>query len=311
MKTILVTGAAGFLGSNLSERLIKEGFGVVGVDNLLTGRQKNIADLDKAKFKFINTDIAKSLPDEVCEQDYSAIFNMACPASPPFYQSYPVETLRACSDGVLNLLELAKKQAAVFLQASTSEIYGDPLVHPQTESYWGHVNPYGPRAMYDEGKRFAEAAIWVYNQKGVDTRIFRIFNTYGPMMRPDDGRVITAYISEALKGEPLPIFGDGEQTRSFCFVDDLVEGLVKFLNTKTPGPINLGNPGEFTMNELAKLVVEITGSESGIVHKPLPANDPKQRKPDITKAKDVLGWEPKIKLEEGLKKTVDYLKGEI
>ncbi len=311
MKQVLITGAAGFLGSNLAERLVSDGYFVIGVDNLISGREKNLMSLKEDNFKFVKADITKDLPKEITSNRFHSIFNLACPASPPFYQKYPLETLEVCSRGVKNMLELAERDKAIFLHSSTSEVYGDPEVHPQPESYWGSVNSYGPRAMYDEGKRYAEALIWVYKSMGVDTRIFRIFNTYGPNMRPDDGRVITAYITEALKNEPITVFGDGSQTRSFCFVSDLVEGMVRMLETKVEGPINLGNPAEFTMNKLAGLVLKLTESKSKIINKPLPINDPRQRKPDISKARKLLSWEPKVSLEDGLLKTIAYLREEL
>ncbi|MGB9911217.1 MAG: UDP-glucuronic acid decarboxylase family protein [Microgenomates group bacterium] len=305
MKTALVTGAAGFIGSNLCLKLLKLKIKVIGVDNFISGQKKNIEELKKYKnFDFIYHDIIKPLK---IKEKIEEIWNLACPASPPDYSQFPIETLLVSSYGVKNMLDLAREKKAKFLHTSTSEVYGDPLVHPQKESYWGNVNPIGPRSCYDEGKRFAESLIENYRKKfGLETKIVRIFNTYGPRMRPDDGRVVSNFIVQALKGEPLTVYGDGSQTRSFCYIDDLIDGLIKMMISNENGPINLGNPGEFTVLQLAKLVLKITKSKSKIVFLPLPKDDPKQRRPDISLAKEKLGWEPKIKLEEGLKRTINY-----
>lgn len=306
MKTILVAGAAGFIGSNLCLRLLKENR-VIGVDNLISGRRQNIASLQKQKnFYFLEQDIVKSLR---LEGKIAEVWNLACPASPPFYQRYPVETLMTSSLGVKNTLDLAMEKKAKFLHASTSEIYGDPLEHPQKETYWGHVNPIGPRSCYDEGKRFAESLIENYRQKyGLKTKIVRIFNTYGPRMRADDGRVVSNFIIQALSGKNLTIYGDGSQTRSFCFIDDLLEGLMAMMRSQECGPLNLGNPQEFTIKKLAFLIIKLTGSKSKIVYRPLPGDDPRQRRPDISLAWKRLVWRPEVSLEEGLKKTIAYFR---
>lgn len=304
MKTILVTGSAGFIGSNLCLRLLKTNK-VIGVDNFITGQKKNIEELKKYKnFDFIYHDIIKPLK---IKEKIDEIWNLACPASPPDYSLFPIETLLVNSYGVKNMLDLALEKKAKFLHTSTSEVYGDPLIHPQKESYWGNVNPVGPRSCYDEGKRFAESLIENYRKKfNLQTKIVRIFNTYGPRMRHNDGRVVSNFIVQALKGESLTVYGDGQQTRSFCYIDDLVEGLIKMMASNEHGPINLGNPKEFTVLKLAKLVLKITKSKSKIVFLPLPKDDPKQRKPDISLAKEKLKWKPKVKLEEGLRKTIRY-----
>ena len=303
---ILVTGGAGFLGSHLCDKLLAQGHDLVCLDNLFTGSKDNIAHLaGNPNFEFVRHDIIDPFKYEV-EQ----IYNLACPASPPHYQYNPIKTTKTSVMGAINCLGLAKRVKARVFQASTSEVYGDPAVHPQPESYWGNVNPIGRRSCYDEGKRCAETLFFDYHRENkVDIRVVRIFNTYGPRMHPNDGRVVSNFIVQALKGEDITMYGDGLQTRSFCFVDDLIEGFVRMMNqTATVGPINLGNPGEFTMLELAEEVLKLTKSKSRIIHKPLPADDPKQRRPDITLAKKFLKWEPKIQLAEGLKRTIAYFK---
>lgn len=312
MQSVLVTGGAGFLGSHLCERLIKDGYKVTCLDNLLTGSEKNLEQLtDSPNFQFVNADIV-SPGEKLPKENFDYVFHLASPASPVDYQNYAEETLLTNSMGTLNVLKLAKETGAKLLIASTSEVYGDPLEHPQKETYFGNVNSFGPRSCYDEGKRFGEAATYVYIRKyDIDARIIRIFNTYGPRMQKDDGRVVSNFIMAALTGNPLKIDGDGSQTRSFCYVDDLIEGMLKAMFTGgTRGEVfNLGNPGEFTVEELAEKVKEITGSASEIVFSgEFRENDPMRRRPDITKAKTVLGWEPKIDLEEGLKKTIEYYK---
>ena len=306
MKTILVTGGAGFLGSHLCDRLINEGNKVICVDNLYTGSLDNIKHLmDNPNFSFKEHDVIEPM-DVTVDQ----IYNLACPASPPHYQADPIKTAKTSVFGALNLLELAKKNNARILQASTSEVYGDPQVHPQPESYRGYVNTIGIRSCYDEGKRMAETLFFDYHrQHNVDIRVMRIFNTYGPRMNPNDGRVVSNFIVQAINGEDITIYGDGTQTRSFCYVDDLIEGMYRLMNTEDfTGPVNIGNPGEFTMLELAKKVIELTGSKSQLVYRPLPSDDPLQRKPVIELAKEKLDWEPTIMLEEGLKKTIEYFK---
>lgn len=307
--TVLITGGAGFIGSHLCDFLIKKGFDVVAVDNLLTGSEKNIKHLENnVNFKFIKADIVSDVPD-LGKIDY--IFHLASPASPVDYQNYPEETLLVNSLGTLNILRMAYKEKAVVLIASTSEVYGDPKEHPQKETYWGNANSFGPRACYDESKRFAEAATYIYLHKyNLDARIVRIFNTYGPRMQKDDGRVVSNFINQAIKGSPLTIYGDGKQTRSFCFVSDMVEGIYKAMFTdKTKGEIfNLGNPEEYTVLDLAEKIKKMTGASSEIVYKPLPPDDPTQRQPDISKAKETLGWDPTVSVEEGLKKTIEYYK---
>lgn len=304
---VLVTGGAGFIGSHLCERLLNEGYEVICMDNLFTGQKDNIRHLlDNPYFEFIRQDVLEDIYVE-CDQ----IYNLACPASPIHYQYDPIKTIKTSFIGSLHTLGLAKRCNARILQASTSEVYGDPEVHPQPESYWGHVNPDGIRSCYDEGKRAAETLFFDYHrQHGVDIKVVRIFNTYGPNMRGDDGRVVSNFIVQALKGDDITIYGDGSQTRSFCYVDDLVEGLIRMMNSRDgfTGPVNLGNPGEFTMLELAKKVIELTGSKSKIVYLPLPQDDPTQRKPMIDLAKKELDWQPTIPLEEGLKKTIEYFK---
>ena len=306
---ILVTGGAGFLGSHLCDRLLADGHDLVCLDNLFTGSKDNIAHLARnPNFEFVRHDIIDPFKYEV-EQ----IYNLACPASPPHYQYNPIKTTKTSVMGAINCLGLAKRVKARVFQASTSEVYGDPAVHPQPESYWGNVNPIGRRSCYDEGKRCAETLFFDYHRENkVDIRVVRIFNTYGPRMHPNDGRVVSNFIVQALKGENITMYGDGLQTRSFCFVDDLIEGFVRMMNqTETVGPINLGNPGEFTMLELAEEVLKLTKSKSRIIHKPLPADDPKQRRPDITLAKKFLKWEPKVPLAEGLKQTIAYFKTKV
>lgn len=310
MKTILVTGGAGFIGNHLCRRLLSSRNKVICVDNLFSGRMENIKDLiGHNNFTFIKGDIVK--PIRIREK-VSEIYNLACIASPVGYQSKPLETLLVSSVGVKNLLDLAVKHGAKFLQTSTSEVYGDPMVHPQKETYWGNVNPIGIRSCYDEGKRFAESLIFVYRRtKGIDAKVVRIFNTYGPNMHPTDGRVISNFLSQALAGEPITVYGDGRQTRSFCYVSDLVAGLTSMMKSQQAGPINLGNPGEFTIIELAKVIIKLTKSSSKIIHKGLPSDDPTKRKPDITLAKDNLSWYPKISLEEGLRLSLPYFKENI
>jgi len=303
---ILVTGGAGFLGSHLCDRLIRDGHDVICIDNLFTGQKTNIAHLlGNPRFEFVRHDIIDPFKYEVDQ-----IYNLACPASPPHYQYNPIKTIKTSVMGAINCLGLAKRVKARVFQASTSEVYGDPAVHPQPESYWGNVNPIGKRSCYDEGKRCAETLFFDYHRENkVDIRVIRIFNTYGPRMHPNDGRVVSNFVVQAIKGEDLTIYGDGTQTRSFCYVDDLIDGFVRFMNQdQTVGPMNLGNPGEFTMLQLAELTLKLVGGKSKIVHRPLPADDPKQRRPDITLAKKVLGWEPKVPLEEGLGRTIAYFR---
>jgi UDP-glucuronate decarboxylase len=312
MKTIVVTGGAGFLGSHLCDELLKAGNKVLAVDNLFTGKEENLKALkSNTNFQFINHDIIEPLFLENTQVDQ--IYNLACPASPVQYQINPVRTIKANTIGVINMLGLAKKNRARILQASTSEIYGDPLEHPQKESYRGNVNTTGPRSCYDEGKRVAETLFFDYKrQHNLQIRIARIFNTYGPKMYENDGRVVSNFIVKALKGEPLEIYGDGNQTRSFCYVDDLIRGLVLLMNKEDfTGPVNIGNPVEFTMKELAGKVIMLTGSKSEVVHKALPQDDPKKRKPDISLAKEILGWEPAVDLETGLKMTIKYFKDKL
>ena len=313
MKTILVTGGTGFLGSNLCHQLINNGNKVICVDNNYTGRLQNVSDLlNNPLFTFIQHDI--TTPLEINEK-LDQIYNLACPASPPAYQgSYSIKTTKTCVLGAINMLELAKKNKATILQSSTSEVYGDPLVHPQIESYRGNVNPIGIRACYDEGKRCAESLFFDYfRHEGVDIKVVRIFNTYGPKMDPNDGRVISNFICQALSGKDITIYGTGQQTRSFCYVDDLINVMIQMMNSEKgfTGPVNIGNPGEFTIAELAQLVVEKIGGSSKIVYKDLPSDDPTQRRPDITLAQTKFNWTPKIKLSEGLDKTIDYFKTQI
>jgi len=307
-KRILITGAAGFLGSHLCDRFIREGYHVIGMDNLITGNIKNIEHLFKLpEFEFYHHDVSKFIhvPGKL---DY--ILHFASPASPIDYLKIPIQTLKVGSLGTHNCLGLALAKGARILVASTSEVYGDPLVHPQTEEYWGNVNPVGPRGVYDEAKRFQEAMTMAYHTfHNVETRIIRIFNTYGPRMRLNDGRALPAFIGQALRGEDLTVFGDGSQTRSFCYVDDLVEGIYRLLLSEYASPVNIGNPDEISLKDFAEEILKLTDSKQKIVYKTLPADDPKQRRPDITKAKEILGWEPKINRAEGLKITYEYFKG--
>lgn len=307
MKRVLITGAAGFLGSHLCDRFIREGFSVVGMDNLITGDLRNIEHLFKLKeFEFYHHDVSKfvHVPGTL---DY--ILHFASPASPIDYLKIPIQTLKIGSLGTHNLLGLAKAKGARILVASTSEVYGDPLVHPQNEDYWGHVNPIGPRGVYDEAKRFQEAITMAYHTfHGLETRIVRIFNTYGPRMRLNDGRVLPAFIGQAFRGEDLTVFGDGTQTRSFCYVDDLVEGIYRLLFSDYALPVNIGNPDEITIAEFGEEIIRLTGSKQQLVYRPLPTDDPKQRQPDITRARTLLGWEPKVKRAEGLQQTYAYFK---
>ena len=307
MERVLITGAAGFLGSHLCDRFLKEGFDVIGMDNLITGDLKNIEHLFPSEyFTFYNHDVSNfiHIPGKL---DY--IVHFASPASPIDYLKIPIQTLKVGSLGTHNCLGLAREKNARIIVASTSEVYGDPLVHPQTESYWGHVNPVGPRGVYDEAKRFQEAITMAYHTyHGVETRIVRIFNTYGPRMRLNDGRVLPAFIGQAIRGEDLTVFGDGSQTRSFCYVDDLVEGIYRLLMSDYAQPVNVGNPDEITILDFAKEIIKLTGTDQKIVYNPLPTDDPKQRRPDITLAQSILGWEPKVHRSEGLKITYDYFK---
>lgn len=301
---ILVTGGAGFIGSHLCEHLLEQGNEVICVDNFFTGSKRNVAHLmDNFRFELVRHDIVQPYFAEVDQ-----VYNLACPASPVHYQYNPIKTIKCSTNGVINLLGLAKRCHARFLQASTSEIYGDPEVHPQKEEYWGNVNPIGIRSCYDEGKRVAETLCMDYHRENrLDVRIVRIFNTYGPRMQPDDGRVVSNFILQALKNEPLTVYGEGNQTRSFQYVDDLVDGVVRLMNHDSfTGPVNIGNPGEFTILELAEKVIDLTGSQSKILHKPLPQDDPKRRRPDISLAKEKLDWEPHVQLEEGLRATIQY-----
>lgn len=304
-KRILITGGAGFIGSHLCETLLNQGHEVLCVDNFFTGSRRNVAHLlDNKNFEILRHDITFPLYVEV-----DTIYNLACPASPVHYQFNPAQTTKTSVMGAINMLGLAKRLRIPILQASTSEVYGDPTVHPQPETYWGNVNPIGPRACYDEGKRCAETLFFDYRrQHGLDIKVIRIFNTYGPRMHPDDGRVVSNFIVQALKNEDITVYGNGMQTRSFCYIDDLVDGMVRMMNTEKgfTGPVNLGNPREFTILELAEMVIAMTGSRSRIVFKPLPEDDPKQRKPVIDLAEEKLGWTPKVQLEDGLKRTIEY-----
>jgi UDP-glucuronate decarboxylase len=304
---VLVTGGAGFLGSHLIDRLLEEKHEVLCVDNLFTGTKRNIAHLhNHPRFDFIRQDVCFPLYVEVDE-----IYNLACPASPIHYQHDPVQTTKTSVIGAINMLGLAKRLKCRIFQASTSEVYGDPTIHPQVESYWGNVNPIGIRSCYDEGKRCAETLFFDYHrQHGLDVKVVRIFNTYGPRMHPADGRVVSNFIMQALRGEPLTIYGEGQQTRSFCFVDDLIEGFLRFMSSEAGfiGPMNLGNPNEFTIRELAELVIELTGSRSKLEMRPLPSDDPLQRRPDISLAKRELGWEPTVQLREGIQRTIAYFR---
>ena len=307
---ILITGAAGFLGSHLCERFLGEGHEVVGMDNFITGNPDNIAHLfGNKRFRFVEHDVTEYI---YVEGPLDGVLHFASPASPVDYLEQPIPTLKVGSLGTHKALGLAKAKGARFLLASTSEVYGDPQVHPQTEEYWGHVNPVGPRGVYDEAKRFAEAMTMAYHRfHGVPTRIVRIFNTYGPRMRPGDGRVVSNFIVQALRGDPISIYGDGSQTRSFCFADDLVEGIFRLFHSERAEPTNIGNPGEFTVRELAEIVIRMTGSRSTLSFLPLPQDDPRQRKPDITVAREVLGWEPRVALEQGLERTIPYFRASL
>ena len=309
MKKILVTGGAGFLGSHLCDRLVAQGHDVLCVDNFFTGQRKNVAHLlASPNFELMRHDVTFPLYVEIDE-----IYNLACPASPVHYQFDPVQTTKTSVIGAINMLGLAKRTKARILQASTSEIYGDPEEHPQTESYWGRVNVLGPRACYDEGKRCAETLFSDYRrQHGVKIKIMRIFNTYGPRMHPNDGRVVSNFIMQALRGEPITLYGTGEQTRSFCYVDDLIDAMIGFMESddSLTGPINVGNPAEFTMRELAEKVIQLTGARVELIHKPLPADDPRQRQPDIALARKHLGWTPVVSLDDGLKRTIAYFKND-
>ncbi len=306
-KTVLITGAAGFLGSHLCDRFIAEGYKVIGMDNFITGDQKNLKHLDhEAQFNFINHDVTEHI---TIEEDIHYILHFASPASPIDYLKIPIQTLKVGSLGTHNLLGLAKAKKARILIASTSEIYGDPLVHPQTEEYYGNVNTIGPRGVYDEAKRFQESITMAYNTfHGLETRIVRIFNTYGPRMRLNDGRVIPAFMGQALRGEDLTVFGDGSQTRSFCYVTDQVEGIYRLLLSDYDLPVNIGNPHEISIRDFAEEIIKLTGTTQKVIYKDLPVNDPMQRQPNIDKAKSILGWEPKVDRAEGMKKTFDYFK---
>lgn len=307
-KRVLITGGAGFLGSHLCDRMIAAGNEVICLDNYFTGRRKNVTHLlDHPSFELLRHDVIDPIKLEV-----DRIYNLACPASPIHYQYNAIKTMKTSVMGAINMLGLARRTKARILQASTSEVYGDPLVHPQTEDYWGHVNPIGIRSCYDEGKRCAETLFMDYHrQNGVEIRIMRIFNTYGPRMNAEDGRVVSNFIVQALRGEDITIYGDGSQTRSFCYCDDNIEGMIRLMEGENIGPINIGNPNEFTMLELAEQVIDLTGSSSKISHQALPQDDPKQRQPDISKAKELLDWEPKTQLREGLAKTIAYFEEEL
>jgi dTDP-glucose 4,6-dehydratase len=310
MKTAVVTGGAGFLGSHLTDRLLAEGYRVIGVDNFITGNPANLEHLkEESRYSFIEQDVTKyiEIPGEI-----DLIFHFASPASPIDYLELPIQTLKVGSLGTHNALGLAKAKNAAFLLASTSECYGDPLIHPQTEEYWGNVNPIGPRGVYDEAKRFAEAMTMAYHRyHKVDTKIVRIFNTYGPRMRLKDGRVVPAFIGQALKDQPITVFGDGKQTRSFCYVSDLIDGIFKLSQGNFHEPVNIGNPTELTIKEFAERIVRLTGSKSGIIYQPLPVDDPKQRRPDITRAWQRLGWKPVVDLEKGLSQTIEWFKSRV
>jgi UDP-glucuronate decarboxylase len=307
---VLVTGGSGFIGSHLSRRLLAQGHEVLVVDNFYSSTRRNVLDLiGEPRFELIRHDVTFPLYVEVDQ-----IYHLACPASPVFYQRDPVQTTKTCVHGSINMLGLAKRLGARILLSSTSEVYGDPMVHPQSESYWGNVNPVGVRSCYDEGKRCAETLFFdYYRQHKLPIKVARIFNTYGPQMLANDGRVVSSFVTQALRGEPLTVFGDGSQTRSFCYVDDLVDGLIALMNSapEVTGPVNLGNPGEFTMLELAKKVLTLTGSDCPIEHRPLPSDDPVRRRPDISRAKELLGWQPTIQLDEGLAHTVEYFRREL
>lgn len=311
MPQTLITGGAGFIGSHLCDRLIAEGHHVTCVDNLITGSRKNISHIKSDSFTFIEKNVSEGL--EYLKGPFDYVFHMASPASPPDYLQHPIDTLLVGSIGTHKALDIATRDKSTFLLASTSEIYGDPEIHPQTENYWGNVNSIGPRSCYDEAKRYAEAAVMAYHRsRGTNVRIVRIFNTYGPRMRVNDGRAVANFLCQALKGEDITVYGDGSQTRSFCFVSDLVDGIVRLIKSNAVAtPVNLGNPSEMTILELAERVIRLTGSKSRIIHNPLPVDDPRKRKPDISKAKAALSWEPKVGLEEGLKQTLAYFKAEL
>jgi dTDP-glucose 4,6-dehydratase len=304
---VLITGAAGFIGSHLVDRLLTDGCEVVGVDNCVTGRWSNLSHLaGRTDLVLLQHDVVQPI---VLDGSLDWVLHFASPASPPKYLAHPIETLRVNSEGTYHLLELARAKGAAFFYAGTSEVYGDPTLHPQPETYWGNVNPVGPRSVYDEAKRYAEALTYAYHRTfGLPVRLIRIFNTYGPRMDPEDGRVVTNFIMQALRGEPLTIYGDGRQTRSFQYVDDLIDGIVRFMGVERPGPLNLGNPDEFTMLELAHLVQELTGSASPIVYASLPEDDPRQRRPDISLARSLLDWQPRVPVREGLRRTIDYFR---
>ena len=309
MPRVVITGAAGFIGSHLSEELLNRGYSVVGIDNLLTGDLANIAHLRDRDFQFIRHDVTNFID---VDGDVDFVLHWASPASPIDYLELPIQTLKVGSLGTHKALGLAKAKRAVFVIASTSEVYGDPLEHPQKETYWGNVNPIGPRGVYDEAKRFAEAMTVAYRRyHKVDTKIVRIFNTYGPRMRIRDGRAVPAFISQALLNQDVTVFGDGTQTRSFCYISDLVDGIIRLMLSKENGPINIGNPQEMTIEQIARLIIERTGSKSKIVYDPLPTDDPKVRQPDITLARTLLGWEPKVSLEQGLDRTIDYFRSKV
>jgi len=306
MPRTLVTGGAGFLGSHICEYLLKKGHEVIAMDNLLTGTVANIEHLQSEQFKFAKHDVTEYI---YCAGNIDYVLHFASPASPKDYLDLPIQTLKVGALGTHKALGLALEKKATFLLASTSEVYGDPKVHPQPEDYWGHVNPVGPRGVYDEAKRFAEAMTMAYHRyHGLNTKIVRIFNTYGPRMRPNDGRAIPAFVPQALRNQPITVFGDGSQTRSFCYVDDLIEGIYRLLISDYHEPINIGNPNEMTIKELAETIIKVTGSKSQIVYKPLPVDDPKVRQPNIEKAKTILGWQPKVSLEEGLRQTVEWFR---
>ncbi|PYE55753.1 UDP-glucuronic acid decarboxylase family protein [Deinococcus yavapaiensis] len=302
---ILVTGSAGFIGSHLTSRLLNDGHAVIGVDNYISGQRANTKRFfDHPRFRFVEADVSLGMPDTHESLDY--VLHFASPASPPHYQQHPIETLMVGAQGTQNALELARRHDAKFLLASTSEVYGDPNVHPQPESYWGHVNPNGIRSCYDEAKRYAEAITMAYHRyHGLDTRIVRIFNTYGPRMRHDDGRVVTNFVHQALAGEPLTVYGDGQQTRSFQFVDDLIEGVTRLMSVRHHEPVNIGNPDEYTVLEFAQIIRDLIDPSLDIIHRPMPQDDPRQRRPDITLAKSLLNWEPRVTLREGLARTIE------
>src|SRR5918999_1124544 len=308
-KRIVITGAAGFIGSHLSEALLDRGYSVIGIDNLLTGDTANIAHLVNRDFVFLKHDVTNYI---YIEGPVDFVLHWASPASPIDYLELPIPTLKVGALGTHKALGLAKAKNATFVIASTSEVYGDPLEHPQRETYWGNVNPIGPRGVYDEAKRFAEAMTVAYHRyHGIDTKIVRIFNTYGPRMRVKDGRAVPAFISQALRHEDVTVFGDGRQTRSFCYITDLVDGIIRLMLSNVNDPVNIGNPREMTIEEIARAIIRLTGSKSKLVYRPLPEDDPKVRQPDITRARTLLGWEPKVRLDEGLRKTLDYFKGKV